>query len=154
MPAPTGVVDALTTPPFALLNPVQDTNGPYAAGNHTLTNFHTDGSFLLPAGTYDLGGTYGVIVNFNGVIPPQLGYSIGWDGPLFAAEGWRYDRRFCQLVLQHFLPIPGAWLTVSIDEVHFLSEMFSWPVLIGSGSRLGLHVEPGSSVNLQYLCLL
>jgi hypothetical protein len=154
MPLPTGVIDTVATPPFALLNPVRDTNGPYGYGDHTLVNFHTDGAFLLPAGNYDIGGTYGVIVDFNGTIPPYLGSSIGWSDPLSFPKGDRYERRFCQLVLEHYLPIGGAWVPVMVEDVPFLTMFFSWPVLIGSGGRLGLHVEPGCSVNLRFMCLL
>jgi len=155
MPVSQSIVDSLAAPPLAALQPVLDTNGPYSTGDYTLASFTTNGAFLLPAGTYDVGGTYGVIAIVRGAIPAKAGVRFGWTSfPDFFPWGAQYDRRICQLVLQHFLPITGSYITTAVNDVNTLAWTMLWPVLIGSGARLGLHVEPGWSVDLQYLCVL
>lgn len=155
MPAPTGIVDVLSTPPLSLLQQVLDTGGPYAAGDHTLTTFTTGGAFLLPAGTYDVGGTYGIMVVVNGAIPVHWGYTIGWDGgvgPVF--DGFVYENRIAQVNLQRQLPISGAWATTEIFDTHAIAALFLWPVVIGSAARIGLHVQVGIAVDVFYMCVL
>lgn len=155
MPTSTSIIDALAAPPFATLNPVLDEGGPYPTGDYTLTSFFTSGAFLLPAGFHDVGGTYGVIVNVNGAIPPAAGVTFGWVDSFTAIPfGDIYHRRVCQLVLQHFLLISGSWVTTFMTDINSFPDTNFWPVLVGSGGRLGLHVEPGWSVDLQYLCVL
>jgi len=149
-----GAVDALTFPPLGLLNPVLDANGPYASGSHTLTSFTTNGAFLLPAGTYQIHGTYGVLVQPNGAIPVTWGIDYGYDsgGPI-GAEGNRYFNRFAQLVAMHQF-FSGAFATTEIFEAHRLAETFFWPFRLIGGDQLGLHVTPGVSVDLYFLCIL
>lgn len=154
MPTVTDIIDTITSPPFASLQQVLDTNGPYAAGDHTLTQFHTDGAFLLPAGTYGVGGTYGVIVRVNGAIPPGAGFKIGWSDPLSIYVEDEYEDPICQVVQQHQLPITSAYVTTTLEWVSRLEEWIPWNVLLGSGARVGLHVEPNWAVDLFYLCVL
>src|SRR6476661_5596559 len=104
MPVPASAIDILAYPPIGTLNPVLDDNGPYTFGDHTFTTFHTAGAFLLPAGTYQVHGTYGCIVRPNGEIPITWGYRIGYDsGGAVGFEGWEYENRFAQIVVMHQL---------------------------------------------------
>jgi hypothetical protein len=154
MPVPTGVVDALSTPPFVSLNQVLDTSGPYTAGDHTLTQFTTSGAFLLPAGTYGVSGTYGVIVQPT-TIPPQWGFDIGWNDVSFPiASGDEYEPRLAQLCVIHTLPISGARIITQREDIHLVQQLILWPLLIGSAAAIGLHVEPGIVVDLFYMCVL
>jgi hypothetical protein len=154
MPALTSVVDELTQPPFASLNAVLDLNGPFGTGDYNIDSFYTDGSFLLPAGSHDIGGTYGVIVQV-GLVPPQVGFRIGWNDVLgTAGSGDEWERRICQLVLQHYLPLGGFWIPTLVQDLNLVSTYVAWPVLVLSGSRLGLHVDPGWSVDLYFMCVL
>lgn len=154
MPSVTDIIDSITSPPFAALQQVLDTNGPYGAGDHTLTQFNTNGAFLLPAGTYDVGGTYGVIVRVSGAIPPKEGFKIGWSDPLSIYVENQYTFPICQVVQQHQLPITSAYVTTTLEWVYRLEQWIPWNVLLGSGARVGLHVEPNWSVDLFYLCVL
>jgi hypothetical protein len=154
MPAPVGIIDALTSPPFASLNQVLDTNGPYTAGDYTLTNFTTGGAFLLPAGTYDLGGTFGVLVEVT-AIPVKTGLTIGWnDGSEPIISGDEYEQRMVQICLIRTLPISGAHVITEVHDQYLVSQLYLWPVLLGSATRLGLHVNPGFECDLFFMCVL
>lgn len=153
MPQPTGIVDIVTTPPLAALQQVRDTNGPYGAGVHTLTNFHTDGAFLLPAGTYDIGGTYGLLSRISGAIPIEWGTADGWTD--FASQDEAYFfNRIAQVVVQRQLPITGAWVTTEKFDMHYLQQMVLWPLFVGGGTRVGLYVAPDIAVDVFYFCYL
>jgi hypothetical protein len=154
MPTTTGIIDTITTPPLAALQQVLDTNGPYAAGDHTLANFHTNGAFLLPAGTYDVGGTYGVLVQAS-LFSPGGGRNLGWNDVSFPTiSGDNYIDRIAQVCLLHQLPITGAWIITQTFDIHLASQMCFFSPYIGSGGRLGLHVFPHYAVELFYLCVL
>ncbi len=154
MPDITSIIDTVVTPPLGLLHPVLDTSGPYGFGDYTLTEFTTDGSFTLPAGTHNVWGTYGVIVIPNGAIPVTWGQQIGWDsGGAIGSEGNRYDNRICQLVTQHQL-FSGFWASLNYIDVHYVPQMTLWPFRLILSDRLGLHVEPDIAVDLYYLCVL
>lgn len=154
MPVPVGVIDSIAFPPLGLLNPVLDTGGPYGAGDHTLSTFTTSGAFLLPAGTYQVHGTYGVIVVPNGAIPASWGYSIGYDsGGALGGEGFIYHNRFCQVVPMHQV-LSGFYLPLELHDVHTVPSYLLWPFRLIGGDLLGLHVSPGVAVDLFYLCVL
>lgn len=154
MPVVQGVVDSLVSPEFATLQYVLDEAGPFPTGDYTRDHFTTSGAFLLPAGDYDIGGTYGAIVAVAGAIPPSAGLRFGWQDALTFPWGDVYDPRICQIVLQHFLPIPARYVTTLMQDCASLDTLITWPVLIGSGARVGLHVEPGWSVDLYFMCVL
>lgn len=154
MPTVTDIIDSIASPPFASLQQVLDTNGPYGAGNHTLTQFHTNGAFLLPSGTYDVGGTYGVIARVNGSIPIREGFKIGWSDPASIYDESKWINPICQIVQQHLLPITGAYVTTTLEWMFTLQLWVPWQVLLGSGARVGLHVEPNWSIDLFYMCVL
>lgn len=154
MPTVTDIIDTVASPPFASLQQVLDTGGPYGAGNHTLTTFHTDGAFLLPAGTYDVGGTYGVLVRVNGTIPPKEGFKIGWTDPASIYDESQWQNPICQIVQQHQLPITSAYVSTTVQWIYTLLTWVPWNVLLGSGARVGLHVEPNWAVDLFYMCVL
>lgn len=154
MPATQGIIDTIAFPPIGLLNPVLDTGGPYSAGSWTFDTFTTGGAMLLPAGTYQVHGTYGVIAQVNGAIPTPWGFSIGLDsGGALGFEGYRYDNRFCQLVPMHQL-LSGVLYPMEIVDVHYSYQMVLWPFRLIGGDRLGLHVSPDISIDLYYLCVL
>lgn len=154
MPATTGIIDTLATPPLASLQQVLDTAGPYTAGNHTLTTFTTDGAFLLPAGTYDIGGVYGVIVTTT-TFAPDMGIVFGWNDvsePVISGDTYR--DRLAQVCLVHTLPITGAHTITAVFDIYMQAQLCLWPVYIGSAGRVGLHVFPNLAVDLYYLCVL
>lgn len=154
MPQFTGVIDAIAFPPLGTLQPVLDTGGPYYAGSNERDTFTTNGAFLLPAGTYQVHGTYGVVVVINGSIPITWGYEIGFgSGGAIGDEGWRYDNRICQLVPMHQL-FTGVFAPMDYIDVHYLPYMTLWPFRLIGGDRLGLYVSPGIAVDLYYLCVL
>lgn len=154
MTATTGLIDALAFPPLGSLNPVLDDGGPYATGDYSLSTFTTGGAFLLPAGTYQVHGTYGVITVPSGAIPAAWGYEIGFDsGGALGNEGWRFFNRFCQLVPMHQL-FSGFLLPLDRHDCNFAVDYLLWPFRLIGGDVLGLHVEPGVAVDLYYLCVL
>jgi hypothetical protein len=154
MPNTTGLIDALAFPPLGTLLPVLDTGGPYAAGDHSLTTFTTAGAGLLPAGTYQVHGTYGVIVVPNGAIPVTWGHSTGFDGGgALGNEGDVYENSFCQLVPEHQV-LSGFYLPLDRVQINTVPGYMLWPFRLIGGDLLGLHVYPGVSVDLFYLCVL
>jgi len=154
MPTTVDIIDAISAPPLASLQQVLDTNGPYGPGDHTLTQFATNGAFLLPAGSYSVSGTYGVIVQVNGVIPASAGFDIGWNDISILASGDEYEQRIAQLVLLHTLPITGAKVITLQTDINTISQCVFYPLLIGTAATIGLHVSPNWHVDLFYLCVL
>ncbi len=154
MPATSGVIDALATPPIASLQQVLDTNGPYGAGSHTIANFHTGGAFILPAGTYPISGTYGVLTVINGAIPPGLGLEIGWQDSGITDDGDIYYDRTLQLAIEHQLPITGAYVITNLYSSYRMTELFLWQGIVDAPSRIGLYVAPNLSFDLYFMCVL
>jgi len=156
MPTTQGIIDSIATPPIASLQQVLDTNGPYGPGSHTLTQFTTGGAFLLPAGTYPVSGTYGVLLVVNGAIAPRLGFTLGWIGPggTLTEDASLFHDRICQLVVQHQLPITGAWVTTSEHEMFELAMLTLWQGLVDAPARIGLYVAPTFSVDAFFMCVL
>lgn len=154
MPDLTGIIDSLSTPPLGLLQPVLDVGGPYATGDYTLSTFQSLGAPLLTNGTHNVHDTFGVITRPNGAIPLAWGYSIGYDSHgANGFEGYVYYNRFCQLVPQHEL-LSGFFLPLQVYDVHRITDYMLWPMRLLGSDRLGLHVSPGVSMDLFYLCLL
>jgi len=154
MPTSTGIIDSIAFPPIGALNPVLDTGGPYYAGSWTFDTFTTGGAFALPAGTYQVHGTYGVIAQVNGAIPAGWGLSRGLDsGGALGFEGDYYYNRLCQLVPMHQL-LTGILWPMDVIDIHRASQMVTWPFRLIGGDRLGLHVSPGIEIDLYYLCVL
>jgi hypothetical protein len=154
MPTTTDIIDTVSTPPLASLQQVLDLNGPFAAGDHTLLQFNTNGAFLLPAGNYDLGGTYGVIVQAS-TFPAAAGRQLGWNDATYPTiSGDSYFDRIAQVCLLHQLPITAAWVITQTYDVFLPSQLFLWPTYLGSGARVGLHVFPNFAVELLWMCVL
>jgi len=154
VPTTTSIIDTVTTPPLAALQQVLDTGGPYAGGNHTLSTFTTNGAFLLPAGTYGVSGTYGVLV-ITSTFPASAGFEIGWNDAGFpVASGDQYEDRIAQVCMIHTLPISGAQVITQIFDVHTPAQLLLWPVYLGSAAVIGLHVFPNFAVELYYMCVL
>ena len=156
MPSVTGIIDTVATPPLASLQQVLDVRGPYPPGNYRLDTFDTNGAFLLPAGTYSISGTYGVIAQVAGPIPQFAGLDVGWVDPFGSifASGETYEPLIAQLNLIHFLPITSAGVITNTLDMHRLQELMLWPALLLSPANLGLYVSPNWSVDLLYLCVL
>jgi len=156
MPVTTGIIDALATPPIAALQQVLDTNGPYGAGSHTISTFHTNGAFLLPAGNYPISGTYGVLLVVNGAIPAGISRFPGWVGPggTTTEDASHYATRICQLIVQHQLPITGAQVTTDERDMFELSMLALWQGLVDAPNRVGLFVAPNFSVDAYFMCVL
>jgi hypothetical protein len=154
MPSITDIISTVATPPLASLQQVLDTNGPFVAGDHTISQFHTDGAFLLPAGNYDVSGTYGCIVQASS-FPASAGRVLGWNDVTFPTiSGDEYLDRIAQVCLLHQLPITGAFVITNTYDIHFPSQLQLWPPLIGSGSKVGLHVFPNFAVEIFWMCVL
>lgn len=154
MPVPTGVVSTLFAPPIGLQSPILDEDGPFTAGDHTITTFLTTTAHgLLPAGTWPIGGTYGVVV-LASTIPLPFGYSIGYDsgGPI-GGEGYFYFERFAQVVVMH-QALGGSYVTVQTQDCNLLQQYIPLSFTPGGGDRIGLHVTTACAVELFFMCLL
>jgi len=152
MPQTVSIIDTVLNLPLDALQQVLDTSGPYAAGDHTLTQFTTTGGFVLPAGTYQVHGTYGVIWQANGTFPPEVGVSIGYSDPLAYPVGDIYEPRLIQVVPQVQLPTTGLWVATDITDGRTLRGLVTWPLHVAN-QRLGIHITPGWAFDLFYLCI-
>lgn len=154
MPTITDIIDTVASPPFASLQQVLDKNGPFSAGSHTITQFHTDGAFLLPAGDYDVTGTYGLIVQAS-TFPISAGRILGWNDASFPTiSGDEYRDRIAQVCVLHNLPITSATIITQSFDVHQPQQLFLWQPLLAAGTKIGLHVFPGFEVELFWMCVL
>lgn len=154
MPSSVGVIDILTTPPLVSLQQVLDTNGPFGAGDHTISSFHTNGAFLLPSGTYPISGTYGVLVQPS-TFPATAGRLLGWNDASFpTASGDYYLDRIAQLVQLRQFPISGAFLPMEYNDCHHTQDLFLWSAFLQAPDKIGLHVFPNFSVDLFWMCVL
>jgi len=137
-----GIIDYAFSPATGFLNTHLDTAGPYGAGNHTLTTWTPAGSPAQP-----VANTFGVLLQFNGAIPPHLGLQLGYDdGGLIVTD--RFDLTLVQLVVQHQF-LSGAWVVTQLEDVHILPSSRRWVEALPG--RVGLHVLPGIAVDLFYL---
>jgi hypothetical protein len=156
MPVTTTVIDNVTAPPFATLQQVLDTHGPYGAGSHNLLTFTTNGAFLLPAGTYQVNGTYGVIVAVHGAIPHQAGFSIGYNDPggIILYSGDVYEQRIAQVNVLRNSALAPAWVATEVEDISQILQLVQYAPYLGAGMQIALHVEPNWSVDLFYQCVL
>lgn len=155
MPAITDIIDTVSTPPLAALQQVLDTGGPYSGGDHVLSTFHTNGAFVLPSGTYQVNGTYGVLVVAS-TIPIAAGHVVGFNGIIGGQDKDEdtYLDRIAQIVVYHSLPITGLYVATQRYDVHHTFDLNLWQPYLLTGSVIGLHVQPGFAVDLYYLCVL
>lgn len=155
MPSPTDIIDQLATPPLVALQQVLDTGGPYSGGDHVLDNFTTSGAFLLPAGTYSVNGVYGVVVRTT-TIPSHAGVGKGFNGIVGGQDQDmdNYLDRIAQVCLFKSFPVTGAIYAIQTFDVHYATQLFLWPGLIGGPNHIGLHVFPNFAVDLYYMCVL
>lgn len=155
MPTVTGIIDGLATPPLVSLQQVLDTNGPFSGGDHVLDNFHTDGAFLLPAGDYAVLTTFGVLVRTT-TIPARSGFTIGFNAVVGGQDvsADTFEDRIAQVCLLKSFPITSAILPVETVDVHMATQLILWPGLIAAPNHVGLHVFPGFSVDLYWMCVL
>jgi hypothetical protein len=135
------LIDFALSPPIGVLNAHLDGAGPYGPGNHILTTWDNSGT------TSDVNDTFGVVVQFNGAIPPELGLRIGFDdGGLVVLD--EFADRLVQLVVLHQL-LSGAWVATQVEDLHSLPFMVRWSEALPG--KLGLYVLPHVSVDLFYL---
>lgn len=155
MGTPTSIIDLLSTPPLVSLQQVLDKSGPYAGGDHVLDNFTTDGAFLLPPGTYAVGGTYGLVVRAT-VFPAAAGRQIGFNG-IVGGQDISMDLWFdniAQVCALKSFPISGAIYPIDVFDVHYATQLILWEDLVRAPNHIGLHVFPNWSVDLYYMCVL
>jgi len=138
-----GIIDTAIHPPLGILAAHIDTNGPYPAGSHTLDVWNNSGSVR------GINESFGCIAVLDGVIPPELGQTIGWDGgggPIF--DGVSYALRMLQIVMQHQL-LSGQFVNTQVDDQFTTAEVHLWREAIPG--RMGLYVAPMLSFNLFFL---
>jgi len=155
MPSGQGVIETLATPPLASLQQVLDTNGPFGGGDHVIPSFTTSGAFLLPAGTYPVAGTYGVLLKAT-TIPIRAGRQIGFNG-IVGGQDVSMDKFFdpiAQVVMISSLPITSAKIPTDVFEVQFATQLFLWDARFATFEAIGLHVFPNFSFDLFWMCVL
>jgi len=136
-----GIIDFALAPPIGVMNTHLDGNGPYASGNHTNTTWLNSGVLSTVA------NTFGMLVNFNGSIPPKLGLTVGYsDGGLVVEDV--YESRLLQVVIQHQL-LSGVWVPTQVEEIFSLPFVMRWVEALPG--RVGLYIAPGIAVDLFYL---
>jgi hypothetical protein len=136
LPIPIG--EQFLHPPIGVLAPFLDWRGPYA-GNLTITHRH-DGP--------PIGNTFGVMWQFNGIIPIGWGFENGWVSDDGQYEQSTYETRLFQLVVQHQFR-SGVWTTTQLIEPMYAPGAAMWEVALPG--RLGLLVAPGIRIDLYYL---
>lgn len=135
-----GIIDFALSPPIGVMNLHLDGAGPYGPGSHTLTTWLNSGVLT------NVSDTYGVMVQFNGSIPPFLGLNIGYsDGALIVAD--EFVNRLCQVVVQH-QTLSGAWVVTQLSDLNVLPFAMRWEEALPG--RVGLYVAPHINVDLFY----
>lgn len=155
MPSLTSIIDTIATPPLASLQQVLDTHGPFAAGDHAIDSFHTDGAFLLAAGDYFVSNTYGVVVRVT-TFPAAAGRQIGFNGLVHGQDQDQdvYHDNIAQVNLFHQFPVSGAYYPTQVWQINMGTTLLLWPGYIGSAVTVGLHVFPNYEVDLYWMCVL
>lgn len=151
----TSLIDTIATPPLVSLQQVLDTSGPFASGDHVIDNFTTGGAFLLPAGTYAVAGTYGVVIRAT-VIPAAAGRRVGFNGIVGGQDvsADEYFDIFAQLVLLKSFPISGAIYPIQVESIQRATQLVLWNGWTAAPNHIGLHVFPGWTVDLYWMCVL
>ena len=136
-----GIIQAFTRLPIGLLDVTLDAAGPYGAGNHALTTW-TDGATVR-----NVSDTFGVVVQVNGVIAPELGLRTGFDdGGQVVLD--TFQMRIVQLA-QLFQTRSGVWVPVDVQQIFTVPYMTRW--VEDQPGKIGLYVSPTWSVDLYYL---
>lgn len=138
MPDVAGLVDFYLHPPLGLLAPHLDTSGPYAAGNHQITQF---------SGSVAVASTYGVLMRMS-TLNPAAGYVDGFVSLDGLVDGNVYFQQLAQLGVQHQL-FGGAWVLTQLAAIDNIFMPVLWNVALPG--RLGLLVAPENAVDLYYL---
>jgi hypothetical protein len=139
--ATVGIIQGLQAVPIGLLQTKLDGNGPYAAGNHTLTTWK-DGGVIR-----NVSDTFGVVVQINGAIAQFLGRTVGYDDGVVVNTD-EYEDRIVQVVQMH-QDLSGAWLVTQLLDIFYAPFMARWSEDLPG--RVGLYVSPTWSVDLFYL---
>lgn len=139
-----GIIDVINNLPIGILTPVLDTDGPYSGGINTITTWHA-GAVL-----HNVNDTFGVIVQINGAIAPELGRVLGYDDG-GAVNLDVYDMRLTQVAVLHQM-FGGAWIPTQSLDVHYAPYLIRW--VEAAPGKLGLYVSPTWSVDLYFLFAL
>ena len=135
------IIQGLQNVPIGLLQTKLDGNGPYGLGSHTLTDW------LDGAVTRSVSDTFGVVVQINGAIAPELGRLVGYDDGVVVNTD-EYELRIVQVVQQH-QDLSGAWLVTQLADMFYAPQMIRWTEDLPG--RIGLYVSPTWSIDLFYL---
>jgi hypothetical protein len=136
-----GIIQTAAELPIGVLKTKLDANGPYAFGSHTLTTWQ-DGAL-----TRSVSDTWGVVVQVNGAIAPELGKVLGYDdGVVVNAD--EFETRIVQVVQMH-QDLSGAWLITRLADCFWAPQMIRWSEDLPG--RIGLYVSPTWSVDLFFL---
>lgn len=153
-PLVSAIAQLLVHPPLGAMVPALDSGGPYFEGDYTKDHWSTAGGTLVPAGTYAVNATFGVIVNLRTAPPPTWGFNLGWSShPVLDYSGYTFHNRIAQVILQRQL-LTGLLVNVAEMNVHQYMQMAVWDLDVVGTLRFGLHVEPGLQVDLYWLVLL
>lgn len=132
------LVDFALHPTISALTPHLDTTGPYAAGNHQITQF---------SGSIPVADTYGVLVRMS-ILNPAAGFTDGFVSLDGLVDGNVYDNLLCQLGVQHQM-LGGAWALTQLCNIYNVFLPITWDQAFPN--RLGLYVPPKNAVDLYYL---
>lgn len=136
-----GIIDVITQLPIGILTPVLDADGPFTAGNHPITTWH-DGALIR-----SVADTFGVIVQVNGAIAPELGRTIGFDDGGTVNLDY-FEDRILQLSALHQM-LGGAWIATQVEDIYYLPWLARWVEALPG--KIGLYVAPTWSVDLYFL---
>lgn len=138
MPTVQGIIDFALSPPLGSLTPHLDTSGPFAAGNHQITQF---------SGSVPVADTFGLLVRMSS-LNAFAGYTDGFVSLDGLIDGNVYDNWLCQIGVQHQM-LGGAWALTQLENVLNVFVPILWHVALPG--RLGLYVPPLNAVDLYYL---
>lgn len=139
-----GIIQAFTQLPIGLLDTALDSNGPYGAGNHSLTTWK-QGSTVR-----SVSDTFGCVVQISGAIAPKLGLTPGYDdGGTIQLD--LFERRIVQLA-QLFQTRSGTWVAMNAQNIFYAPYLIRW--VEDQPGKIGLYVSPTWSVDLYYLITL
>lgn len=132
------LIDFYLHPPLGLLTPTLDTSGPYAAGNHQITQF---------SGSVPVASTYGILLRMS-TLNADAGYTDGFVSLDGQVDGNVYFQQLCQVGVQHQLS-GGTWVLTQLDNVDNIFLPIMWNISLPG--RIGLLVAPLNAVDVYYL---
>ncbi len=141
MPSVVGIIDQISSLPIGVLQPVLNADGPFAAGNHIISTWH-DGATLR-----NVSDSFGVILQVNGAIAPQLGRTIGFDdGGVVNLD--EFELRIVQAAAVHQM-FGGSWVATQVADVSYLPYLMRWAEAVPG--KLGLYIAPTWHIDTYFL---